>query len=426
MGRRGGSRHDSTVTQRAGGWAWWREASPAGRRALLAAQAGWTLDAMDFVLYLMAIPTLRREFGFGPEMAGLLATVALLSSAAGGVFFGWVADRIGRTRTLSLTILLYSAASLGSATATGVVQLLAWRTLLGFGLGGEWSAGAVLVAESWPAAHRGKAIAFMQSGWAIGYLLAALAAAVILPTLGWRALFVFGVAPALLVLWIRKRVEEPPLWRDRTLRPAEMRPLGLLARLGLRGRLALATTVSAAVMFGYWGLFTWLPTFLASPVAEGGAGLGLVRSVAWIVPMQLGAFAGYLSFGYFADRFGRRPAFVAFLIGAALLAPLYGHLADSPALLLALSPLLGYFGHGYFSVFGALLAELFPTAIRGTAQGFAYNGGRALSALAPLSVGALARAFGLGPALGATAGFFLLGALFMLLLPETRGSDLPD
>lgn len=404
--------------------AWWRDAPPTARRALAAAQLGWMLDAMDFALYLMAIPALQHEFGFDKATAGLLATVALLSSAFGGVFFGALADRIGRTRALSATVLVYSFASLGTAMSGSVVQLLAWRTLLGLGLGGEWSAGAVLVAESWPAEHRGKAIGFMQAGWAIGYLVAALLAALILPTLGWRALFVVGVAPALLAVWIRRRVAEPAAWSAR--RPSASSALAALRTPAVLRRLGAASLLSAAVMFGYWGLFTWVPSFLANPVDQGGAGLGLVRSAVWIVPMQLGAFAGYASFGFFADRFGRRPSAAVFLVAAAALVPLYGGLARTPWALLALGPLLGFFGHGFFSVFGALLAELFPTAVRGAAQGLAYNAGRALSAAAPTVIGALATRHGLGTALGATSAFFLAGALLLGLVPETRGRELPD
>jgi MFS family permease len=179
-------------------------------------------------------------------------------------------------------------------------------------------------------------------------------------------------------------------------------------------------------MFGYWGLFTWIPSFLAAPIEQGGAGLGLVRSTGWIVPMQLGAFAGYLSFGYAADRFGRRKSFAAYLIAAASLVLAYGELVRQPWALLALAPALGFFGHGYFSLFGAQLAELFPTSIRGTAQGFCYNSGRALSAFAPATIGALADARGLAAALGATAAFFVVGALVVGLLPETRGLELEE
>ncbi len=389
----------------------------------MAAFAGWTLDAMDFVVYLLAIPALRAEFALDARQAGLLASVALLSSAVGGVVFGRFADRIGRARALSLTILVYSFASLGSATARSILQLVVWRTILGFGLGGEWSAGSVLVAESVPAAHRGKAIGLMQSGWAIGYLLATLAAGLVLPRFGWRALFALGVAPALLVVWIRRRLSDSQALGVARARPV---PLAALLRPPLARRTLLATLLSTAVMFGYWGLFSWIPSFLAAPAAQGGAGLGLVRSTGWIVPMQIGAFFGYLSFGYAADRFGRRKSFAFYLVAAAALVVAYGALVRSPWMLLALGPALGFFGHGYFSLFGAQLAELFPAAIRGTAQGFCYNSGRALSALAPATIGALADARGLAAALGATAAFFVAGAALVALLPETRGVDLAE
>jgi MFS family permease len=405
--------------------AWLAGVTPAGRRALVAAFAGWTLDAFDFVLYLLAIPTLRRAFDLDAGAAGLLATAALLSSAVGGVAFGALADRIGRKRALSLTILIYSIASLGTATSSSVAELLAWRTLLGLGLGGEWSAGAVLVAESVPSEHRGKAIGWMQSGWAVGYLGATLAAALILPTLGWRVLFALGVAPALLVLWIRRRLEEPPVFRAAARRPVIAALAALLAP-PLAARTLVATALSSAVMFGYWGFFTWMPSFLAGPVSAGGAGLGLVRSAAWIAPMQIGAFFGYVTFGYAADRFGRRRAFAAYLVAAAALVVAFGSLARSPAGLLALAAPVGFFGHGYFSLFGAQLAELFPTALRATAQGFCYNAGRALSAAAPTVIGVLADARGLAGALAATAAFFAAGAALVALLPETRGVDLAE
>jgi MFS family permease len=406
------------------GWlGWLAELSPAGRRALGAAFAGWTLDAMDFVLYLLAIPTLRRTFDLDARQAGLLATAALLSSAVGGVGFGRIADRIGRKRALSWTVVVYSVASLGSATSTSVLQLVAWRTLLGLGLGGEWTAGAALVSESVPARHRGKAIGLMQSGWAVGYILATLAAGAILPRLGWRALFAFGLAPAALVLWIRRRLEEPPLFaRARAAR--ERTSWSVLLRPPLVRRTLAATLVSTAVMFGYWGLFSWIPSFLAGPVSAGGAGLGLVRSTAWIVPMQIGAFFGYLSFGYAADRFGRRRSFSIYLVAAAITVVGYGSLVRDPWALLLLGPVLGFFGHGYFSLFGAQLAELFPTGVRGTAQGLCYNTGRALSAFAPAVIGALADLRGLAAALAATAAFFLAGAWLVRLLPETRGVEL--
>ncbi|HYV86104.1 MAG TPA: MFS transporter, partial [Patescibacteria group bacterium] len=335
-----------------------------------------------------------------------------------------------------------SLATGGTATAHGLVALALWRALVGFGLGAEWSAGSVLVAETWPSSHRGRAIGFVQSGWAIGYLLAAGLAALVIPRFGWRALFLIGVLPALLTVWIRRRVREPEIWtRQRAgaadaaaaavagaasaVRPAPgPAPIAALFRPPLRRLTLAATALATSLLFAYWGLFTWMPTFLSSPVEQGGAGLGLVRSAAFIVPMQIGAFLGYTLFGSLADRLGRRPTFLMFVLAAAAIVPVYGLAARSPATLLLLGPLVGFFGHGYFSLFGALLAELFPSSIRATAQGVCYNTGRAAGALAPFAIGAAADRLGFGPALGLTAGFYLLGAALIFLLPETRGREL--
>jgi MFS family permease len=399
-------------------------------KTLIAAMAGWALDAMDFVIFLMAIPALSAEFGFGPASAGLLATFTLLSSAAGGVIFGLAADRVGRVRILSLTILLYSVASLGTATAQSFLQLALWRVLLGLGMGGEWAAGATLVSETWPAQHRAKAIGIMQSGWALGYMAAALLAAWIVPTWGWRWLFVAGVLPALFTVWIRRNLSEPEVWRteakkNQTQDSGVLAPAKAIFAPHLRGTTFKAILLCATVMFGYWGLFTWLPSFLASPVEKGGAGLSLVGSTKWILLIQSGAFLGYLSFGFLADRLGRRRAFSAFLLMAAALVPVFGRSATSSEALLVLGPLVGFFGHGFFSVFGVLLAELFPTAVRATAQSLIYNTGRALSALAPWVIGSIAAQQGFGAAMGGTSLFFLAGGVLVYLLPETRGSRLP-
>jgi MFS family permease len=400
---------------------WYRAARREHWRALLAAQLGWMLDAMDVMLYAFALTVIREEFGLSGAAAGALASVTLLASAAGGAAAGWLADRYGRARVLIGSILVYSIFTGLTATAATVAELALWRALVGIGLGAEWSAGSVLVAETWPAEHRGKAIGFMQSGWAVGYILAALLAALVLPRWGWRPLFAVGALPALLTLWIRRAVPEPEIWRRQ---PRHAPALGELFGAVLARRTLLATLLCSALLFAYWGLFTWIPAYLASPVEQGGAGLGVVRSSAWIVPMQVGAFLGYTLFGVMADRWGRRPVFLLFVIGAGVLVPLYGAGNRSEALLAALGPLVGFFGHGYFSVFGALLAELFPSHVRGTAQGFCYNAGRAVSALAPAGIGAIAGRLGIGGALAATSAFFLAAGALVFTLPETRGSEL--
>ena len=413
---------------------WYRSVTAEQWRALLAAKAGWMLDAMDFLLYVMAIGQLKAYFQFDDATAGLLGTITLLVSAGGGILFGAIADRVGRTRALMATILIFSVCSLGAATSQSVLQLLMWRAVLGIGMGGEWASGAVLVSETWAPEHRTKAMGIMQSGWALGYILAAILAAVILGVLplgreAWRFLFLVGVLPGLFTLWIRRKVKEPPIWAERRAAGRLVaNPFGVLFGKKLLRRTVLATLISAAVQFAYWGLFFWLPGFLASPAEKGGAGMTIVRSMSWIVPMQVGAYFGYLSFGFIADRLGRRPTFVLFLSAAALLVPIYGQLARSPTVLMLLGPILGFVGHGYFSLFGAFLAELFPTAVRATGQGLTYNLGRGLGALAPYTIGALATVphVGIGSALGLTSAFFLAGALLLFALPDTSGKLLEE
>ncbi len=389
-------------------------------KTLFAAQLGWMLDGMDVMLYAFALTTIQRDFGLSSAMAGALASYTLLTSAFGGALAGYYADRFGRARVLAWSILIYSIFTGLTATSHTLWELALWRALVGIGLGAEWSAGSVLVAETWPARHRGKAIGFMQAGWAIGYMLAAVLAALILPRFGWRALFLAGAAPALLTFWIRRGIKEPEVW-TRAPRKIDLR---VLLKPPLLGRVLVATSVCSLVLFAYWGLFTWMPAYLASPASRGGAGLGIVRSSGWIVAVQVGAFLGYTLFGFISDRIGRRPSFMLFTLAAAVLVPVYAQPNRTPAVLLALGPLIGFFGHGYFSVFGAMLAELFPTQIRATAQGLCYNFGRAISALAPVAIGAIADVRGIGAGLAITSAFFAAGGLLVLLLPETKGEEL--
>lgn len=393
-------------------------------KALLAAQLGWMLDAMDFLLFILALRAIQKDFSLADSSMGLLTTVALVASAAGGIAFGRLADRVGRVRAMTLSILVYSIATGLLATSQSLWQLLLWRTFVGFGMGGEWSSGSVLVAETWPPEHRAKAVGLMQAGWAIGALAAAGLAALILEPYGWRVLFVVGAFPALVALFIRRSVEEPEIWKERAASGQRSAPFLSIFREPHGSRTFKATLLSSCVLIAYWGLTSWLPAFLATPVDKGGAGLTLTKSALWMILIQVGAFFGYTTFGLVADRFGRRPAFTMFMAGAAIVVPLYALLAREPAVLIAIGPLVGYFAHGYFSLFGALLAELFPTAIRATAQGFCYNAGRLASAAAPYLIGVAATRLGIGTALAVNAGFFAIAGFVVWLLPETRGEEL--
>ncbi|MCM2314612.1 MAG: MFS transporter [Thermoanaerobaculia bacterium] len=393
-------------------------------KSLLAAMTGWMLDSMDFLLFTFAIGAIQAEFGLPSRSMGMLMSVALFAGAAGGILFGRLADRFGRVRAMTWSILLYSVATGGLATSQGLAALVFWRVLVGLGMGGEWACGSVLVAETWPAKHRAKAIGLMQSGWAIGALAAAGLTALILERYGWRALFVAGLLPSLAAFLIRRHVKEPEMWTAQEQR-GEARPRfsELFSPTFVR-RTLIASLLASSVLVAYWGLMTWLPSFLATPIDKGGAGLTVTKSALWTVLIQLGAFAGYVSFGWIADRIGRRPAFTLFMAGALVTIPVYAAAASNVTVLLLVGPLVGYFAHGYFAVFGALLAELYPTSIRATGQGFCYNIGRLASALSPYFIGKAAETGGLGVALGVDALFFGLAAWLVWMLPETRMLDL--
>ena len=407
---------------------WYKEINKTQWRALIAAGSGWALDAMDVMLYSMILVQVMADLQMNQTTAGFLATLTLLSSAIGGILFGMVADRYGRTKSLMISIFVYSLFTFLCGFSETVTQLAIFRLLLGLGMGGEWVAGAALITETWDAKHRGKAMGLVQSAWAIGYALAAIVAGVISPLWGWRGVFFFGLVPALLAIWVRKGTKEPDIWVKSKQNPSQKKSekpklVELFSSKAVKWTV-LGSLLSVCAQFGYWGLFTWIPTYLGQPVEQGGAGLDILKSTTWIVIMQTGAWLGYVSFGFMADKIGRRKTFVLFFALAALLVPFYGMTHD-PTNLLILGPFVAFFGSGYFSGFGAVLAELFPTEIRATGQGFCYNFGRGVAATAPTVVGFMATTMGLGAAFGFLSISFGLAALLVLFfLPETRGKQL--
>ena len=404
-------------------FAWWRAADGAARRAFIASSLGWMLDSFDVMLYALALRSIMPDLGMTTRVAGLIASATLVAAAGGGVAFGLVADRYGRTRALMASVLIYSVFTAACGASQSVAQLAICRVLLGVGMGGEWASGATLVSEVWPAEHRGKALAFMQSAWAIGYGLAALVTAAVLPRWGWRALFFVGVLPAFFAVWIRQSVDEPVLWTTaRTRQDARGRFRDVFGP-GLR-RLTLAVTgMNALTLFGWWGFNLWLPGYLSQPIASGGVGLSTRRMALFVFAMQIGMWFGYVTFGYISDAVGRRRTYVAYLVSAAVLIAAYVSIG-APLALFVLGPFVAFFSTGYFSGFGAVTAEIYPTAIRGTAQGFTYNAGRLASAGAPFAVGSLATTHGFRAALLLSSAAFLLAALTWIVIPETRGREL--
>ena len=403
---------------------WWREASPPAQRAFVAAFLGWMLDAFDITLFAMVLPSLLADLGLGKGEGGLLAAITLAAAAAGGIGFGLIADRFGRTRALMASIGLYSVFTAACGLAQNVWQLAVFRALLGLGMGGEWACGAALVSESFPARHRAKALAFVQSAWAVGYACAALAAAIILPRFGWRAVFFLGLLPALLTVWVRLRVEEPSVWREAQARKESSRGgLGELFRGGLVSLTLTITFMNMCALFAWWSFWTWLPSYLTLPENQGGVGLALVSSSGLIVVMQVGMWFGYVTFGYASDAFGRKRTYVFYLIAAAVLLFAYTT-TRAPLVLLVLGPFVAFFATGHFSGFGTVTAEIYRTEIRATAQGFTYNAGRLGSAVAPYLVGSLAQTHGFRVALSVGSLAFVLAALSWIWIPETKGRPL--
>jgi MFS family permease len=405
------------------------------RRTLIAAALGWMLDAFDVMLYALVLAHIMRDLGMSKATAGGLGTLTLLASGIGGVLFGFIADRIGRKRALMLSILTYSICSFASGLATSVAVLAAFRFILGLGMGGEWNTGATLVAETWPTELRAKAISIVQSSWAIGYALAALVAGVVLHYANWRMVFFVGIAPALVILWIRKDVPESEMWLERQ-RLAKRSPSAMtqdgskdtgFARI-FQAPFAKYTFALLLVnffgMFAWWGLFTWMPPYLSLPIEQGGRGFGVMGTTTLMVVLNLfGMFPGYASFGWVADYLGRRKSFILYTFMASMLVALYAS-AREPWLLLVAGTVVAFFGTGFFSGSGIIGSEIYPTQVRARALGFTYNGARAMSSIAPFVIGRVGETKGLSWAFYLCAVSFFLATLVATQLPETKGKQL--
>jgi len=381
------------------------------------------LDSFDVMLYSLVLASLLQDptLHLTSTVAGYLGSLTLVAAAVGGVAFGVIADRIGRKRALMAAVLIYSIFTAACGLAQNVAQLAVFRILLGFGMGGEWATGVALVSETFPARHRGKALAFVQSSWAIGYGLAALVNLLVMPVWGWRGVFFVGVAPALFTIWVRQRLEEPPMWRASA--PAERGRIGQLFTGAIASTTIFIILMNACSLFGWWGLNLWVAAYLNLPPERGGIGLSSSTMSLFVIAMQVGMWLGYISFGFIADAIGRKRAYVVFLVSAGILLPIYGNLR-APSALLFLGPAVAFFGTGYFSGFGAVIAELYPTSIRATAAGVCYNVGRLASAVAPFVVGSLAASSGFGVAFAIVGSAFFLAALMWFGIPDTGNKAL--
>jgi MFS family permease len=398
---------------------------PDGRRAFAAAFGGYGLDAYDFQLLPLGLTAIVAYFGISKGQAGLLSTVTLVVSAIGGAGAGLAIDRIGRKNTLMITVGSYTLCTVLCGFAANYPMLLAFRAAQGLGFGGEWAAGAILVAEYASAGYRGRTVAFVQAAWAVGWGLAVIVATLVLdhvhPGLAWRVLFWAGALPGLLLLYLRRGVQDAPVTPGRRIEAAADRARRTdVFRPGLLRTTFFASLMATGVQGGYYTIATWLPAYLETERHLTVVGTG------WYLSLLIGgAFAGYLCGGYASDALGRRPAIGLFGVLSGVILVTYTHIpADANHVLLVLGFPLGFCFSAIFSGFGSYLAELYPRAVRGTGQSFTYNVGRAVGAFFPTAVGFEAGHRGLGAALlyGAVGYAIAVAALFGL--PETRGQEL--
>ncbi|ANA35648.1 Putative niacin/nicotinamide transporter NaiP [Ralstonia mannitolilytica] len=405
---------------------WYREISPQERRTFWSCKVGYALDAMDTQILSFVIPTLIGVWGLSKADAGLIGTCTLLASAAGGWVAGILSDRIGRVRALQITILWFAVFTFLCGLAQNYEQLLIARTLMGFGFGGEWTAGAVLIGEAIRAQDRGKAVGMVQAGWALGWgasaLLYAWLFSVMPPETAWRALFLVGIVPAVFVFFLRRLVKEPEVYQEAKSQQTGGVGSSFFAIFSPR---LLSTTLRAAVLTtgaqgGYYAITTWLPTFLKTE-----RHLTVLGTGGYLAVVIIGSYIGYLTSAVLTDRLGRKRNFILFAAGSMVVALVYTQLDVTDSLMLVLGLPLGFFASGIFAGMGAFLTELFPTSVRGSGQGFCYNVGRAVGASFPFLIGQVSAHSSLGHAIGIfAAGAYGLLILAALTLPETRGREL--
>jgi len=416
------TRREPPRRQPAGGW--WGELGVRGRRAYRAAFAGYMLDAFDLIVLTLSLTAIGATFDVGTGATGALSTVTLSASAIGGILGGVLADRIGRARTLMISVAVYSLFTFLSGIASSYPMLMTFRVFQGIGFGAEWGVGAVLVAELVRPESRGKALGVIQSSWAVGWAIAVVAYLIVFELFSegtaWRVLMCLGALPALLILYIRRNVDDPDVYRRKEEKtPDDELPLKQILRGDLLRITVAASVLATGIQGGYYAMFTWIPTYLKTE-----RDLSIVGTSGYLFVVIAGSFAGYLTAGFVHDRLGRKKTFAIFSMAAGASLVLYFLVpSGSNTTLLIVGFPLGFFASGCFSGFGSYLSELFPTRARGTGGGFCYNVGRGVGALFPGIIGFLAAAVGLGGAVAFGVFGYVLAIAALTLLPETHGRE---
>jgi MFS family permease len=403
-------------------------------RILLMSWAGWVFDFYDLILYTFLLIPIGLELHLTRVQLSFVLGGSLGATAFGGVIFGILSDRYGRKAVLQWTILTYSIGTFLSGLAPNLQFLVAFRIITGLGVGGEWATGQTYVGETFPAHVRGRYGAFMQTGAPVGVALASVVGGFIAPLIGWRASFFVSVLPAVLVIFIRKRLPESDVWLARAKlhadsgaeQPSQLDQLLDKVRLlfsQAHRRLFLLSLVLATLdMSAYWFTYSWLPGYLQEERQ-----FSIARSALWVLMTQAGGFLGYSTFGFVADSLGRRPAYsiysVVMAMGLVMITLLWNLIAANPAVILGFMFLVG-FGTGMFGGYGPLFSELFPTTIRNTAMGSAFNLARGVQFLTPVAIALIAQSYGLAGGIFVAALFALLTGAWIWTFPETKGRKL--
>jgi MFS family permease len=403
-------------------------------RILFMSWAGWVFDFYDLVLYAFLKMAIQGELHLSDVEIGTVLGVSIAATAVGGVIFGVLSDRFGRKVVLQWTIITYSVGTLLSGFSWSLTSLVVFRIVTGLGVGGEWATGQTYIGETFPPRVRGRYGALMQTGAPIGVALASFMGGIVAPAIGWRGAFFISFIPAFLVIFIRRALPESDLWLERRRRiaageipseaQAEERRSRLLALVSPQYRrlFLLCLVLALFGMSAYWFTYSWLPDYLHRE-----RHFSMAKSAIWMIVMQGGGLAGYASFGFLADRLGRRPAFSIYgflmALGLVMVTLLWGLVAAHPPVILSFIALVG-FGTGIFGGYGPVFAELFPTSIRGTAMATAFNVARGVQFATPVLIALVAPRYGLSGGISLAALFALLTGAWVWTLPETRGRKL--
>ncbi|WP_405294640.1 MFS transporter [Methanobrevibacter sp.] len=389
--------------------------------------AGWVFDFYDLVLFTFLISQLQTDLHFSAEMLSLCLGISLFATGLGGIIFGALGDKYGRKKVLQWTIMIYSFGTMLSAFSWSFYSLVLFRFITGLGVGGEWATGQIYINETFPDNLRAKFGAFMQSGAPVGVILASIVGGTVSPIIGWRLTFLVSIIPALIVIFIRKYLNESDVWiqnKDKYVNKSIFSEFKQLVSREYRKIFLISLILCVFGMSAYWFTYSWLPTYL-----EQERGLALISTTIGIIIIQSGDFLGYTSFGFVAEKVGRRPAFTIYsfimAISISMITLCWNQIDAVPNLIFVFMFLTG-FGTGFFGGFGALFSELFPTKIRNTAVGTVFNLARGAQFITPVIITIVATYFDLSYGIAIAAVFAMLCGIWIWTFPETKGRSINE